>query len=119
MPLAARLAAVSAGLTAIAASGAAIQHADPPLVLLAIAAIFALASPLAAIPLRTFPAYGLLMPLLIASAGTTFAIGGQLTRGAGILLAIAGAIALVFAAWAPSLTARIDRVSGAAPPSSA
>ena len=117
--LAPRLCVVSAGLTALASSSAALHHTAPPAILLAIAATFAVGAGVCSIPLRAFPAYGLLMAALVVAVGTSYLLAPELSRDVGIVLAAVGAIALVAAAWPPQ--SRVDdmpeRVS-LAPPSS-
>jgi len=117
-PLAARLSALSAGLTALAASAAALSHSGPPLVLLGVSALFALVSVFAAMPLRMFPAYGLLMSGLVSAAVATYLAASQLTAHAGIALAVAGALALGLAAWPGPRTEPPPERFSAAPPSS-
>jgi hypothetical protein len=119
-PLAARLSALSAGLIALAASAASFSQKSPPVIVLGVAAAFALAAVAAAAPLRAFPAYGLLMTGLVTAAAASYVAASQLTLHAGIALATLGAIALGLAAWpgpqAPD-SSPPDRFS-AAPPSS-
>ena len=95
------------------------SHSGPPAVLLGIAALFALASVFAAMPLRMFPAYGLLMSVLVSAAVATYLAASQLTAHAGIALAVAGALALGLAAWpGPRTDPPSPERFSAAPPSS-
>jgi hypothetical protein len=117
--LAPRFCVVSAGLTALASSSAALHHTAPPAILLAVAATFAVAAGVCSIPLRAFPAYGLLMAGLVVAVAAAYLLAPDLSRDVGIVLAAVGAVALVAAAWPPQPgpSSPVDRAS-LAPPSS-
>jgi hypothetical protein len=119
-PLAARLSSLSAGLIALAASAASFSQKAPPVVVLGVAAAFALAAVASAAQLRAFPVYGLLMTGLVTAAATTYIAASQLTLHAGIALAAAGAVALGLAAWSgpPRTGSSPSERFSAAPPSS-
>ena len=116
--LAPRLCVVSAGLTALASSSAALHHTAPPAILLAIAATFAVGAGVCSIPLRAFPAYGLLMAGLVVAVFAAYLLAPELSRDVGILLAAVGAVALVAAAWPPHHPVAPPERASLAPPSS-